>query len=129
MRWMKSTVTKPCLIKLLLLLLFVQSITAQADTHQFHQSGSTHLEFNHHHAEDVDLAHPHLHDVQSAAFDSDNELDCHHCCHCHRVSSVALLPLLDAIHIQKVNSSLPAYRASCASVVVSFILRPPISRS
>ncbi|GAB1266572.1 hypothetical protein [Aurantivibrio infirmus] len=94
----------------LLLIFFVQSVSALADIHQTHQSGSDHLTFEHsqelssslelknnHQTELSDDLNFHDHQIdEPLALHGDIEqgdslLDCHHCCHCHGVHVVMVL--------------------------------------
>lgn len=115
------------LIRLLLIVLLVQSVSAQADTHQFHQSGCNLFKTSsHQHEASPNLNEDWQHAIQSEASNSDSDLDCHHCCHCHRLSNMALLPTVEALQVQRPPSLLPAYQNLVSSQVISSILRPPI---
>ena len=73
---------------LLAVLIAVQSMTAMADAHRFHQSGTDHLTFNHDHdSSDTSLA------DASSTFSQ----DCHHCCHCHGMAHIYLGGSLDIL--------------------------------
>jgi hypothetical protein len=116
------------LISLLLILTFlVQPTLALADQHQFHQSGSEHLTFEHDHQnlsdhnQNSELTEKDLENNKN----SDNTFDCHHCCHCHRVSHFALLLVVNPFDLQKPRTPRPIYSESTLPQVLSTILRPP----
>ena len=68
----------------LAILIALQSVVAVADVHQFQQSGSEHLTFDHEHQKAHSSPIP---DDDKRWLESEKsksyQLDCHHCCHCH----------------------------------------------
>ena len=77
---------------LLALLIALQSVAAMADAHQFHQSGTEHLTFNHEH--DPAATDPATNTSMKATNVADPAAtvsqDCHHCCHCHGMTHLYL---------------------------------------
>ena len=103
------------------LMIALQSVAAIADVHQFHQSGSQHLEFDHSH--------------QPSDTDNGKQLvkqspdqpghDCHHCCHCHGHASVVLAGL--SSHFAFSGTELANYQAHLPSTIPTPLFRPPIA--
>ncbi len=103
------------LIILLVLAVSFQSIAAVSDVHQSHQSGASHLEFEHEHEGDtkkltqVDL----------------NSFDCHHCCHCHGGHVSSMLPPTFNLAYLEHNQVIFITEQSFNSNLSSRLLRPP----
>lgn len=108
------------------LMIAMQSVAAIADAHQFHQSGTQHLEFDHSH--------------QSTDTDNDSQLttqapdkpgqpvyDCHHCCHCHGHGSVALTGAASHLVALFSGKGQADYQASFTSLIPTSLFRPPIA--
>jgi len=112
-------------VMVMALMIALQSVAAIADAHQFHQSGTEHLEFDHSH--------------QPTDTDNDNQLvkqspdqpgqplyDCHHCCHCHGHASVVLAGSLSNFAIFS-GTELADYQAHLSSTIPTSLFRPPIA--
>lgn len=67
---------------LLATLIALQSVVVMADVHQVHQSGVEHLTLEHEHRQNVQFQLTGV-DRQTQDPGSIEQLDCHHCCHCH----------------------------------------------
>lgn len=67
---------------LLTALIALQSVVTVADVHQYHQSGTEHLSFDHEHTI-ADLGSAKGTKMKPVDGASKNPFDCHHCCHCH----------------------------------------------
>ena len=69
---------------IVVVLIAMQSVVAVADIHQYHQTGSEHLTFehSHEHNESSSLS---AQTVASIDITDSSVFDCHHCCHCHGV--------------------------------------------
>lgn len=113
---------------LLALLIAVQSVTAMADVHKFHQSGTEHVEFNHSHQStasdtqnDSQLA------KQAADPLSQSAYDCHHCCHCHGHGSFVLTEVASHLTVLFSESGQVGYQANLTSVIPPSLFRPPIA--
>ena len=72
---------------LLAVLIAMQSVTAMADIHQFHQLRTEHLSFTHEH-EPSKNASIKATDVTDSS--SNASQDCEHCCHCHGIAYLYL---------------------------------------
>lgn len=106
-------------------LIALQSFAGIADVHQLHQSGAEHLNFeeNHEHAH-VDQQ---TKDVHATPIDASEELDCHHCCHCHGHFTPALLDKVFNVYYKKSSNGVPAYVKSVTPEIINPLLRPPIA--
>lgn len=113
---------------LLALLIAVQSVTAMADVHKFHQSGTEHVEFNHSHQStasdtqnDSQLA------KQAADPLSQSAYDCHHCCHCHGHGSVILAGAASHVAALFSGNGQADFQANLTSGIPPSLFRPPIA--
>ncbi len=112
-----------CLIAVIAL----QAVGSVADAHESHQSGTEHVSFEHEHDEHGHAVFP---DQESPDQDIDHtqpqELDCHHCCHCHGVHHHWLITNLSFSQpsIYKQTYSFQHYTLSPSPL--DSILRPPI---
>jgi hypothetical protein len=93
---------------LLTALIALQSVAAVADVHQFHQSGTEHLAFEHEH----DLADTESHkfsDETPTNSESTNPFDCHHCCHCHGMAHFYLGAIQESLMENKRTEQISNY--------------------
>lgn len=111
---------------LLTALIALQSVAAVADAHQFHQSGTEHLTFDHDHSQLTDKLQPKR---QSKIDNPDvsTNLDCHHCCHCHGHGSVALTGAASHLVALFSGKGQADYQASFTSLIPTSLFRPPIA--
>ena len=111
---------------LLILLIAVQSVTSVWDSHQFHQSGTEHLTFEHSH-EQSNNSSPDKLDVISNQQTDLNNFDCHHCCHCHGVAQIYLPNVNGNILFSNTRDKKFFYRNTYLSIAPSQDNPPPIS--
>lgn len=99
-------------------LILLQSIAVVADSHQSHQSGVDHVTFDDHsHADDADLNH----------LDSPNDLDCHHCCHCHSAVGSVMVSRYTLLSLASSNQAVYVpYVFKFTSEPQASLFRPPI---
>lgn len=111
---------------LLAVLIALQSMTAVADVHQFHQSGTQHLEFNHSH-QPTDIQDNNKLAKQAPDKPAQSPYDCHHCCHCHGHGSVILAGA--DLHVGTLFSGKgqAEYHVNLTSGVPPSLFRPPIA--
>jgi hypothetical protein len=102
-----------------------QSVVAMADAHQSHQSGSDHVEFEHEHRAGSDRPVNNLEETTSAV--SPVQFDCHHCCHCHGMSSVFLAAHSFGLPLSWSNQTVKYRSVEYLSLSPSPGLRPPIA--
>ena len=110
---------------LLTVMIVLQSVSAVADVHQFHQTDSQHHEFEHEHPVKPDTQE--LYVENSEVSSSTLEHDCHHCCHCHSTSNIYLVFGKDALTLSAVSQQLPDYSSSPVFFSLKPSLRPPIA--
>ncbi len=107
-----------CLIAIILL----QSVATVADVHQSHQSGAEHVSFEHEHDE-----HGHSYTPGEAIDHTQSqELDCHHCCHCHGIVHLYLLNSHTIPKQPKVATFNDLLVPSDPTTRAETLLRPPI---
>lgn len=116
---------KRALTYFVLTLIVLQSVGATADAHQQHQSGVEHLTF--------DESHQH-HDQHNSSDldtlsveDSSQNLDCHHCCHCHGHFCPAILMSESNDSFYKRSITIESYTNKIFPQIVDSFLRPPIA--
>ena len=127
---------------LLIMIFAVLPVWANADMHQFHQSGVDHQTFDHEqHELGKDSYAPaikkHFSDDGGADFDlaagsavapeSENPYDCHHCCHCHHGAQSFLTLGSENITDIAFVAILPGFSNNYPSLILSPALRPPIA--
>ncbi|WP_269618221.1 hypothetical protein [Zhongshania sp. BJYM1] len=104
---------------LLTVVMLLQSLAAVADVHQFHQSSDQH--------EVVSVHLDTLEAVDDVSEQHTDSLDCHHCCHCHGMTS-SVLPASQS-HIG--NFANPAIKFNSVTQtptkLSTSLYRPPIA--
>lgn len=78
---------------MLMLMIVLQSVSLFADTHQAHQSGAQHLNFEHDHipSSGIEAVIDQGQGESGSSESLDGQFDCHHCCHCHGTNLVAAI--------------------------------------
>lgn len=117
---------KRALTYFLLLLIALQSVVAIGDAHQLHQQGTEHLTFDETHQHDEVQVFDILQD-QKRYSDSDplDNLDCHHCCHCHGHLCPVILVSIEQVNLAKISPALPDYAEKTFPETYETFLRPP----
>lgn len=114
------------LLYMLLALIAVQSTVAVADSHQSHQTGAEHIEFEHEHNNDNQSTQI----KQLSGIDTDTltniQFDCHHCCHCHGVAQFEIANSINNIYLNTDNYKVLENFFKYKSLLISPDLRPPI---
>ncbi len=122
----QSYMLRKALTYLVLTLIVLQSAVAMGDAHQLHQSGAEHLAFDetHQHENGNTAENLYDHDTDSESSTSDN-MDCHHCCHCHGHFCFAVLISTDQVLVAKNTSPVPDYSEGLFPDTYETFLRPP----
>lgn len=110
---------------MLVVLIAMQSVFAIADSHQSHQEGTQHLEFEHEHDSSRVADNQ---DRLKSSTPSFGQYDCHHCCHCHG-QGLSLFVLATSTHgLDSAMSADPHFihHLFYRSNLVSPDIRPPI---
>lgn len=109
---------------LLITLIALQSVAAIADTHQAHQTGTVHIEFEHEH----DSLTPDRKRMfaEETGVPSIVKFDCHHCCHCHNIAQFIIGNSNEYPGMSQFGLGTPEYRFPYISHLISPDLRPPI---
>ncbi|MGH1484759.1 MAG: hypothetical protein ACRBCI_00985 [Cellvibrionaceae bacterium] len=120
-------ITRHYLVYLLTVLIALQSVVAMADVHDFNQSGSEHLAFDHSH---------HVVDTQNYSHQSTQQIpdkhsqlayDCSHCCHCHGHTSMVLTGTTLQVAALSLESAPTDFQANLISSFPPSLFRPPIA--
>jgi len=111
---------------ILMLLVALQSVAGVWDSHQFHQSGSEHLTFEHSHEQSNNSSPDEL-KVTSNLQAKLDKFDCHHCCHCHGVAQVYLPNVNENLFSSSSRDKKFGYRNTYLSITPSQDNPPPIS--
>lgn len=108
------------------LVIALQSVAVVADVHQFHQSGTQHLEFKHL-QQPTDTDNDSQLSTQAPDKPGQPVYDCHHCCHCHGHGAGALTGT--ALHLVALFSGKGQgdYQSSFTSAIPASLFRPPIA--
>ena len=113
----------------LLTLIAMQSVTVSADMHQNHQSGTKHFNFDvEHNHQQTSRSHDGIYlesKVESINKNHMDQLDCHHCCHCHGTVTPALIKFFSFfVPAMKVLAH-SNYRHRNPSTSLTTFYRPP----
>lgn len=113
-----------------MVLILLQSIAVVADAHQFHQTGSEHLEFDQHRHQQLDEHASRLTELDLSCFldssaSEDKNSDCHHCCHCHSASATSITSqAVSLFDMTRTRDATPYYSALTVAQPSS-LYRPP----
>lgn len=108
---------------LLTALIALQSVAAVADAHQFHQSGTEHLTFDHDHSRLTDKLQP----KRQSKIDNPDVSTNLDCCHCHGHGSVVLIGVASHVADLFSQNGHADYQASLTSGIPPSLFRPPIA--
>ncbi|MBQ0758909.1 hypothetical protein [Zhongshania sp.] len=102
----------------LAIVILLQSFAAVADAHQFHQANDQHEAIS---------EHLHALDTVDAVEQQSDLLDCHHCCHCHGMTTSVVPP--SHAHMGLFGKPAPKFDAltQYPTQVSSSLYRPPIA--
>ncbi|MFT6551330.1 MAG: hypothetical protein ACJA1I_001370 [Zhongshania marina] len=102
----------------LIIIIMLQSLSALADMHQYHQADDQHQ-----------AVAEHIHQLDLSSLDSSvsDSLDCHHCCHCHGVTASVIPPSDMIAGVYKHANARYSYHPHYSSQISNSLYRPPIA--
>tara|TARA_R110000737_G_C14467253_1_gene466100 strand:+ start:544 stop:903 length:360 start_codon:yes stop_codon:yes gene_type:complete len=117
------------LIIIFAILFASQTITAAFDSHSAHQEIDASQNLSHRNLDESHNTHPEgaLASIHNAADSSTQEqFDCHHCCHCHAPASVYIADNERSNVIHKSNDNVLMVKVALLSLWITPEHRPPI---